>query len=57
VLSGRPEERATLTVVPAASAAQHALRSWGWRKVARTRGPGPAVYDVLLITFPVRAHH
>ena len=57
VLSGRPEERATLTVLPAATAAQHAFRTWGWRKVARTHDPRPGspVYDVLLITLPVSA--
>src|SRR6516225_661859 len=57
VLSGRPEERATLTVLPTATAAQHALRTWGWRKVARTRDPRPGspVYDVLLIDLPVSA--
>ena len=51
VLAGRPEERATVTV-PAATAAQSAFRSWGWRRVARTRddGPGSPVADVLLIT-------
>src|SRR6185437_12124473 len=32
ILAGRPEERATLTVLPAASAAQTAFRAWGWRK-------------------------
>ena len=57
VLSSRPEERATLTVLPAATAAQHAFRTWGWRKVARSRDPRPGspVYDVLLITLPVSA--
>jgi GNAT superfamily N-acetyltransferase len=57
ILTGRPEERATLTVLPAATAAQHAFRTWGWRKVARTRDPRPGspVYDVLLITLPVSA--
>ena len=52
VLAGRPEERATLTVPPAATAAQHAFQAWGWRKLARTRGTGPgsAVSDVLLRT-------
>jgi GNAT superfamily N-acetyltransferase len=57
ILSGRPEERATLTVLPAATAAQQAFRSWGWHKVARTRGhgPGSAVYDVFLIDLPVTA--
>lgn len=52
LLRARTEERATLAVPPGASAAQHAFRSWGWRKVARTRGdePGDAVLDVLLIS-------
>ena len=54
ILAGRPEERATLTVLPTAAAAQHAFRAWGWRKVARARGPEPGspVYDVLLTTLP-----
>ena len=50
VLDGRPEERATLTVRPAAAAAQHAFRAWGWRKVARAQaGPDAPVTDVLVI--------
>ncbi len=55
ILAGRPEERATLTVLPAATPAQRALRSWGWRKVARTRDPAPGspVYDVLLTDLPL----
>jgi GNAT superfamily N-acetyltransferase len=54
LLADRPEERATLTMLPAAAPAQHAFRSWGWRKVARARGPGPdaPVCDVLLTTLP-----
>jgi ribosomal protein S18 acetylase RimI-like enzyme len=54
ILSDRPEERATLTVLPAATAAQAAFRSWGWRKVARTRNsdPGSAVSDVLVLALP-----
>ena len=50
VLDGRTEERATLAVAPDATAAQHALRAWGWRKVGRTRGDGPdrPVLDVLV---------
>jgi GNAT superfamily N-acetyltransferase len=54
VLAGRPEERATLTVLPAAGPAQQAFLSWGWHKVARTRdaGPGAAVADVLLTPLP-----
>jgi GNAT superfamily N-acetyltransferase len=54
MLAGRSEERATVTMLPAATAAQAAFRSWGWHKVARTRGgqAGPAVCDVLVITLP-----
>jgi GNAT superfamily N-acetyltransferase len=50
ILDGRPEERATLTVLPAAAAAQHALRAWGWRKVARAQaGPDAPAADVLVM--------
>ena len=50
ILDGRPEERATLTVLPAAAAAQHAFRAWGWRKVARAQaGPDAPAADVLVI--------
>jgi GNAT superfamily N-acetyltransferase len=54
ILENRPEERATLTVLPAATAAQQSFRRWGWRKVARTRdaGPGSPVSDVLITTLP-----
>jgi hypothetical protein len=46
----RTEERATLTVLPAAEAAQAAYRKWGWRKVAQKRNPLPAapVFDVMV---------
>ena len=56
ILADRPEERATLTVGPSATPAQHAFRKWGWRKVARTRddGPGSLVSDVLVTTLPAR---
>ena len=54
VLAGRPEERATLTVLPAAGPAQSACQNWGWRKIARTRDPaaGSPVLDVLVLTLP-----
>ena len=57
ILDGRPEERATLAVLPGAIAAQQAFRKWGWSRVARTRGPqdGSAVLDVLIIALP--EHH
>lgn len=54
LLDGRTEERATLTVPQGATAAQAAFRSWGWRKIARTRGDdadGP-VLDVMVIDLP-----
>ncbi len=59
VLRNRPEERATLTVLPSATPAQAAFRAWGWRKVARTRDPGPGspvldVLDVLVTTLPAK---
>jgi ribosomal protein S18 acetylase RimI-like enzyme len=54
ILADRPEERATLTVLPAAAPAQAAFRAWGWQKVARTRGEEPSspVSDVLVIALP-----
>jgi GNAT superfamily N-acetyltransferase len=54
ILAGRREERATLTVLSAATPAQQAFQRWGWRKVARTRAPGPdaPVSDVLLTGLP-----
>jgi len=54
ILGRRPEERATLVVPPGATAAQQALREWGWSRVARTRGPdrGSPVLDVLIIGLP-----
>jgi ribosomal protein S18 acetylase RimI-like enzyme len=52
ILRNRPEERATLTVLPTATPAQNAFQKWGWRKVARTRDPCPGspVSDVLINT-------
>ena len=57
ILASRAEERATLTVLPAATPAQRAFQSWGWQKVARTREPGPdaTVSDVLITALPVTA--
>jgi len=54
ILDSRHEERATLTVPPAALPAQHAFQSWGWHKVARTRDarPGSPMSDVLIMTLP-----
>ena len=54
ILEHRPEERATLTVLPTATPAQQAFQKWGWRKVARTRdgGPGAPVSDVLITPLP-----
>ena len=54
ILGSRREERATLTVPPAAAAAQNAFQNWGWRKIARTRDPRPGspASDVLVTTLP-----
>ena len=54
ILANRPEERATLTVLPTATPAQNAFQKWGWRKVARTRDPRPGspVSDVLVTILP-----
>ncbi len=50
LLSNRPQERATLTVLPAALPAQRAYAKWGWQKVGQKRNPlpGGAVFDVLV---------
>jgi hypothetical protein len=50
LLADRIEERATLTVLPAAEAARAAYRKWGWQKVAQKRNPlpGSPVFDVLV---------
>lgn len=50
LLAGRPEERATLTVLPAAAPAVAAYRKWGWRKVGEKRNPlpGAPVFAVML---------
>jgi hypothetical protein len=50
LLRDRPEQRATLTVLPAAEPAQRAYIKWGWRAVAQKRNPlpGSPVFDVLI---------
>lgn len=50
LIADRPEERATLTVLPAAAPAQAAYGKWGWRKVAQKRNPlpGSPIFDVML---------
>jgi ribosomal protein S18 acetylase RimI-like enzyme len=57
IVGGRPEERATLAVLPAATPAQQAFRQWGWQKAARSPDPRPGppapgafVYDILVRT-------
>ena len=54
ILARRAEERATLTVLPAAAPAQAAFLAWGWRKVARAREPQPGapLLDVLVRALP-----
>jgi ribosomal protein S18 acetylase RimI-like enzyme len=50
LLMNRPEERATLTVLPAATPAQRAYAKWGWHRVAQKRNPlpGSPVFDVMV---------
>lgn len=50
LLADRIEERATLTVSPAAEAAQAAYRKWGWHWVAQKRNPlpGSPIFDVMV---------
>lgn len=50
LLKDRREERATLTVLPAAAPAQAAYRKWGWQRVAQKRNPlpGSPVFDVMI---------
>lgn len=55
--AGRPEERATLTVPPGGSAAQNALRKWGWRRVARARGSDPEVPVLDLLVKDLQSGH
>jgi GNAT superfamily N-acetyltransferase len=54
MLANRAEERATATVVPAATPAQGAFQKWGWRKIARRRDndPDSRVSDVLITALP-----
>ncbi|MEU7739581.1 GNAT family N-acetyltransferase [Nonomuraea sp. NPDC049158] len=50
LLTSRPEERATLTVLPAATPAVAAYRKWGWYKVGEKRNPlpGAPVFAVMI---------
>jgi GNAT superfamily N-acetyltransferase len=50
LLADRPEERATLTVLPEARPAQLAYAKWGWIKVVQKRNPlpGAPVFDVMV---------
>jgi GNAT superfamily N-acetyltransferase len=50
LLQDRSEERATLTALPEAKAAQAAYVKWGWLKVGQKRNPLPAspVFDILV---------
>lgn len=54
LLSNRTEERATLTVLPAADAAQAAYRKWGWQRVTQKRNPlpGSPIFDVMVKRLP-----
>lgn len=50
LLKGRTEERATLTVLPAAKPARLAYVKWGWRAVAQKPNPLPgAPFFIVLL--------
>jgi GNAT superfamily N-acetyltransferase len=55
LLRDRPEERATLTVLPAAIPAQAAYQQWGWQHIAQKRNPlpGSPLFDVLIRRLPI----
>jgi GNAT superfamily N-acetyltransferase len=50
LFTGRPQERAMLTALPSATAAQAAYRLWSWQQVAQKRNPlpGSPVFDILI---------
>jgi hypothetical protein len=50
LFTGHPQERAMLTALPEATAAQAAYRRWGWQKVAQKRNPlpGSPIFDILI---------
>lgn len=52
LLGDRTEERATVTVLPAATAAQAAALKWGWEKLGQKRNPlpGAPIFDVMVKT-------
>jgi hypothetical protein len=54
LLHNRPEERATLTVLPAAAPAQAAYAKWGWHRFAQKRNPlpGSPLFDILVKQLP-----
>ena len=50
LIEGRPEQRATLTVLPEAEPAYSAYRAWGWRRVAQKSNPllSAPTFDVMI---------
>lgn len=50
LLKDRPEERATLTVLPDAAPARAAYRKWGWEPLGMKRNPlpGAPVFEVMI---------
>lgn len=50
LLHNRPEERATLTVLPAAQPARNAYTTWGWQTITQKRNPlpGSPLFDVMI---------
>jgi len=55
LIEGRPEQRATLTVLPEAEPAHSAYRAWGWRRVAQKSNPLPSAPTFDVMIKPLRA--
>jgi ribosomal protein S18 acetylase RimI-like enzyme len=54
ILSGRPEERATLLIRPGNDVAQAIAARWGWRKVGDQRpAPDAPVFDTFVRELPL----
>jgi GNAT superfamily N-acetyltransferase len=53
LLGGRSEERATLAIIPAATATRAIYEHWGWRKVVRLKEMDPTaphgIFDIMVL--------
>jgi GNAT superfamily N-acetyltransferase len=55
LLANRPEQRATLLVIPDNIPARTAYRTWGWYQVGQLQPfPDAPIYDALVLDLPIR---